>query len=293
MTWIAQEWRTGYRTFLQCHDELGLRIPGGLLVVGDYSALEIGIQGDLCYRLFGDRQILDLYAAQAKGADLHCINARRIFGEFLGWKVPATVKKDSETIHCIDAGRPVKDIPLDVFKKHPYGAILRQLIKEIWYGLAYGKSAYGFSTLVGADGKMVGEAFAQMMIDALLDAIPAMRKWFKWIEAHVRKWKGVYSLDGRWTDLSDKVDSGDEWDLKRAYRQAYNFPMQATGAGIIGDAMVRVADCPLMKELGPDDHEEAMSLLKTHMKSATANGTKLLVDLEVSVGCGENYYAAA
>lgn len=278
------------------------------LLVADYSSLEIGILGDLCARLFLDDQVIEMYQDQARGEDMHSNNARNVFGTWLGWTVPPAVVIEGKPALCQYAGERVDAIPAAGFKKHPFGGRLRDNIKAIWYGLSYGKGAYGFSTLVGVDGKMIGEAVAGQMVDALLSSVPGMGCWFEWVEAFVKEHHGIYSLDGRWCDLSEEMSSSDEWMHKRAYRRAYNFPMQATGAGIIGDAMVRVSLCPRLRALGyrivlqvhdelvtrgPLAHvEEAGEILRGHMVSATANGTKLMVPLQVSVGHGADYFEA-
>lgn len=298
------------------------------LLVADYSSLEIGIQGDFALRLFNDDQIVKMYADQSRcgkkkcqrpgcdgpaggkgcNVDMHSNNARSVFGKWLKWVIPASVKVDGKPILCPHAGETVDTIPVVEFKSHPFGAICRDLIKAIWYGLAYGKGAYGFSTLIGADGRPIGESVAQSMIDALLDSIPGMRRWFAWVEAFVREHHGIYSLGGRWCDLSEEMESGDEWLWKRAFRRAYNFPMQATGAEIIGDAMCRIRRCREFLELGyriclqvhdelvargPEKHlERATQLLVHHMTSATANGTPLMFAVQVSSGSGSTYYEA-
>ncbi len=281
-----------------------------ILLVGDYSSLEVGVQGDLCMRLFGDDQLIQKYIDQdkkGKNVDIHSSNAREVFGKWLGWKVPASVKVEGVDVICPYAGLTADAIPVQEFKKHPYGEKLRQMIKEIWYGLAYGKGAYGFSTLLGPDGKMIGEERAQQMVDALLDAVPAMRKWMDWVSWFIKKHLGIYSLGGRWCDLADLVN-GEEWMFRRAFRRALNFPMQASGAEIIGEAMVLVGRCAKLLELGfrvflqvhdelclrgpKKNVDEAEHYLRKHMMSATANGTQLLVGLQVGTGRGVNYYEA-
>jgi DNA polymerase I-like protein with 3'-5' exonuclease and polymerase domains len=247
--------------------------------------------------LFGDEQIVEMYRAQAEGVDMHSNNAREVFGRWLGWKVPEGLQY---------GGLRVDAIPVAEFKAHPFGKVCRDLIKAVWYGLAYGK--FDFSTLRGADGKMIGRELSQRMREALLDAVPGMRSWFRWVERFVRKHHGIYSLGGRWCDLSAEMSSFEEWMHRRAFRRAFNFPMQATGAELIGDAMVRLLRDPEFRALGyrlclqvhdelvtrgPLRHvERAGEILRHHMVSATANGTRLLLDLQVSVGHGPNYFEA-
>lgn len=287
------------------------------LLVSDYSSLEIGIQGDLCLRLFGDDQLVKAYDAQfdpVNPVDLHSNNAREVFGTWLKWTVPMkmTVRdedtgKRSEVVPEY-AGMNVNKIPVAKFKKHPFGGMLRDMIKAIWYGLAYGKRGYGFQTLLGPDGRQIGEKMADKMVNALLDAVPCMRKWDEWVTEFVYEHWGIYSLGGRWCDLSVEMDTDDEWRWKRAVRRALNFPMQATGAEIIGDAMVRVMRDKALRRLGfrtclqvhdelvlrgPRKYvDDALPLLRGHMESATANGTPLLVKVKVSASYADNYAKA-
>ncbi len=288
-----------------------------VLLAADYSSLEIGILGDFCYRLFGDDQLVKAYLAQRKDnpggpVDLHSNNARTMFGTWMNAVVPdrMTVRIGGTKTEITPeyAGRNVKNIPVAEFKSHPYGNILRDLTKTLWYGLSYGKGAFGFATTVGPDGKMLGQDRAEEMVNALLNAVPGMRKWFAWVEEYVREHHGIYSLGGRWCDLSNEMEVDDEWRHKRAFRRAYNFPMQATGAEIIGDAMVRIMRDTMLRKLGfrtclqvhdecvmrgpLSNAEEAKERLVGHMRAATANGTKLLVQIEVSANYGANYAEA-
>lgn len=286
------------------------------LLVSDYSSLEIGIQGDFCKRLFDDDQLLVAYRAQfdpVNPVDLHSNNAREVFGTWLKWKVPPKMLVKDEygnkkEITPEYAGLNVNQIPVAKFKKHPFGALLRDMIKAIWYGMAYGKREYGFQTLAGADGKPIGEKMAAKMVNALLDAVPGMRKWDAWVTEYVREHHGIYSLGGRWCDLSAECEGDcddNDWQFKRAVRRALNFPMQATGAEIIGDAMVRVLRDKVLRALGfrtclqvhdelvlrgpLDNVVKAQERLVHHMRSATANGTQLLVQVETSSSYADSY----
>lgn len=277
------------------------------LLVADYSALEVVILADLCKRLFGDTQ---LEAMVAPGApDIHVENAKLVFGFYLGWTVPEFALVEGKRVACTYAGKRVDEIPSGEFKKHPYGAILRGMIKTVWYGLQYGKGAYGFSTLPGPDGKPIGEEVAGKMLAGIEAAVPGPFKWQAWCRDFVDEHHCIYSLDGRICPLeAESADNAPDWLRNRGYRRAYNFPMQATGAGIIGDALVRIEADPewhatgfriclqVHDELvarGPlANVEKAAAILKKHMESATANGTRLLVPLQVSVGWGPNYFEA-
>jgi DNA polymerase I-like protein with 3'-5' exonuclease and polymerase domains len=296
---------------------LGLNGPPGLagptpkrkkLVVADYSALEVVILADLCKRLFGDTQ---LEAMVAPGApDIHVENAKKVFGFYLGWTVPEFVKQDGKVVPCPYAGQRVDTIPSAEFKKHPYGAVLRDMIKTVWYGLQYGKGAYGFSTLEGADGRPIGEETAQQMLDSIEKTVPAIFEWQGWVRKWAAKRGGIYSLGGRWCPLAEEMSKrAPEWLRNRGFRRAYNFPVQASAAELIGDAMVRLGNDKEFLELAvimlqvhdelvcrSDDDEAVVTrvgeLMKLHMESATCNGTPLIIPVRVSVGSGYNYYEA-
>lgn len=267
-----------WKVCLQVHDSLLVRnvVRPEPFINLDYKALEMVIMGDLCIRLFGDDQIA---RATAPGApDIHCANAISVFGVHLGWTCPD--------------GTPVKDIPVDQFKAHPHGKKLREMIKTVWYGLQYGKTGYGFSVLEGADGKPIGEKVADGVVDAILNSVPGLRSWQKWCRDTVDRYHGIYSLGGRWCPLDDESSpNAPEWLRNRGYRRAYNYPLQASGAEIVGDAMVRVHRCPELADPATG-LDRAVELLRGHMCAATANGTPLLVPLQVSVGTGDNYHEA-
>lgn len=277
-----------------------------VLLVADYSALEVVILADLCLRLFGDDQLAKLVVPGAP--DIHSLNARLVYGEYLKRTVPEFVVVEGKKIACPYAGQRVDAIPIASFKKDPFGAVLRGEIKTVFYGWCYGKRGYGFSTLEGPDGQPIGEKKADELVAGLTFALPGLGRLEKWVEAFVDENHGIYSLGGRWCDLSLEMESEDDWMHKRAYRRAQNFPCQSSGADIIGDAMVRVVKCVDLREMdyklllnvhdelvlrGPLEYvDDATKALSKHMCSATANGTKLLIPLQVSVNHGPNYWEA-
>lgn len=214
--------------------------PEHRLIVADYGALEVVILAHILIVLFGDHQLANLCdpnCPELEGTDIHCLNARRVFGEGLGWTL-----KD---------GRAVKDLPLVAFKKDPLAKPLRAMIKTIWYGLMYGKGAYGFgASLTDDQGNPIGEELAGKLVEGILNAIPGIRRYQEWVRAFILEHKGIPSLAGRWCPLADLIDTGREWAISRAWRRALNFPMQAGGADIVGAAMVAVVRDPVLRRLG-------------------------------------------
>lgn len=277
------------------------------LLVADFYALEVVLLADLTKRLFGNTQ---LERAIAPGApDIHGENARMVFGKYLGWTVPEFALVEGKLVACTYAGQRVDAIPASEFKTHPHGAQLRAMIKTVFYGLQYGKSAYGFSTLAGPDGRPIGEQVAEKMLHGIEKEMPGPFLWQRWVRDYVKRNRGIYSLGGRWCALVQETeDDAPEWLRNRGYRRAYNFPLQASGAEVIGDAMVRIGRDDELRKLGfsvslqvhdelvlrgpLDNVKPAGERLKLHMTSATANGTPLIVPLQVSLGHGPNYFEA-
>jgi DNA polymerase I-like protein with 3'-5' exonuclease and polymerase domains len=272
---------------------------GEILVVGDYKALEVVVTADMGLRLWGDDQLAKMIAPGA--ADIHCVNAQKIFGEYLGWTFEADKAFPELT------GQRVDKCEWKTFKKHWYGKYLRFLIKSVWYGLSYGKSDYGFQTLEDVSGKMIGKKLAGDLVEGTKSAVPVMRKWHEWVANSIRIYGGIYTLGGRWLDLVE-LSNKDDWGFAAACRKGYNFPPQGTGAEIINDALVRVYKCRELRRLGfrtfIQVHDElglrgpiingpkAAEWLNTHMNAATANGIRLLVPLQTSIGMGYDYYTA-
>lgn len=268
--------------------------PGYKLLVADETALEVVILGHILISLFDDHQLAEMAAPGAP--DIHSVNARLVFGKYLGWK---------------RHGKNVKEFPLECFKDPSYPELcqLRQDIKAVWYGLMYGKSAYGFATsLRDSEGNPVGEATAQKIIDALFAAVPGIPRYQAYVLDYILEHHGIPGLVGAWCDLSELTKSGDKWRIARAHRIAQNYPMQEGGARVIGHAMVEIGADPDLQSAGllieRQIHDELdfrfpklrpgtgipvdLGLIKervnTHMTSFP-----LLSTLSVKMGVGDNW----
>lgn len=259
--------------------------PGMSLISADYSALEVVILANLGERLFGDTTLLD---QTGPGQDVHAYNAHRIFGSILGWTTPT--------------GRKIADYEeQSLYKSDPELSWYRELIKSVWYKLMYGGTAHGFGhSLKGADGKAIGTERATEILDALYEACPVIRKVHAWVRDFVRKHRGMVAPDGRWVDYSPLIERG-KWGFEAACRGADNFPMQAKGANIIGNAMVAVNECDILPECGaifqlqvhdelvfrvPDAYiQEAGEVIQYHMENACD-----YKNLRATWGFGKNWF---
>lgn len=228
---------------------------GQVLVVRDYSAMEAVLLHCLCLALFGDDSLAD-----ANSSTFHSINARMVFGTYLGWKHPTT-------------GRGVEEYELDDFKTDPWLIDRRRDAKTVFYGLQFCKSARGFGyTLLDANGQPIGEQSAQRIVDAFNEARPGLKKWqdYVWNELwkSTRKkgfYPGIAGFSGRWRDVSDLVQDAivtgkADWKFRKAWRQLCNHPEQEGGAAIKTTALVHI-----QRELGDlgtaqnDIHDELIA----------------------------------
>jgi DNA polymerase I-like protein with 3'-5' exonuclease and polymerase domains len=261
--------------------------PGQKLVVADYSALEVVILANICDMLFGNTLLYDL---TAPGQDIHAYNAKRIFGDLLGWST--------------DSGRRIADVTdLSQFKSDKELDWYRETVKAVWYKLQYGGTVHGFATsLKDKDGNLIGEARAREIVDALYAACPPIQLWHSWVRERLREWGGIQALDGRWVDYSHLISLG-KWGFEKACRGADNAPMQGTGAGVIGAAMVDINESPELARLGAltqlqihdelqlrvaEDHADYVGdVMKEIMEAAFP-----LKNLRVEVGIGYNWMEA-
>lgn len=261
--------------------------PGMKLIVADYTALEVVVLANICEMLFGDTLLLDL---TAPGCDIHAYNAHRIFGHLLDWRT--------------DSGRRIKDFAdPKLYKTDKELEWYRDLVKAIWYGLMYGKGAYGFGlTLKDKNGEILGESRAQEILDALYQACPSILKWHRWVETWLKEHGKICGLDGREVDYKDLISRG-KWGFAAACRGADNAPMQITGAACIGAAMVSVLDSTEIRRAGgllqlqihdelqlrgPESRASHLAgLLKEIMENAFP-----LKNLRSTVGIGDNWMEA-
>ncbi len=265
--------------------------PGEILVVADQTQLEVVILAHLAIALFGEsgRYLASFLAAGAP--DLHSTNARGVFGTFLGRYHPD--------------GRALSSIPVAEWKTDAFLTQLRDDIKAIWYGLNYGKGAYGFgrSVLDAVTGSPIGEDRANDLVNGLLDTQPAIREWQAFVMEDLMERGYTWTPGGRIFDLRELV-RGDKYAVHKAYRKALNFPLQGGGSDIMAAVMVAVVGCKELAALGyklcllvhdelalrgPPQHEDrAKALLSYHMTETV----KLHLPLRCSCNAAETYFDA-
>lgn len=252
--------------------------PGWVLVIVDYSQLEIVVLAHVCNALFGTDGLCQRVAPGAP--DMHSDTARYVFGKVLG---------DTRLLN----------IDLADFKK--LAKEERDLSKAVRYGTNYCKSIRGFAdSLFDKQGKALGMDRAEAMVNALYEFDPEIPMYQGWVREFITRHREIVSLYGRRCYLPDAraVEKGLR---NRAWRRACNYPMQAGAQEITALAMLAIhADrefaalgaCMLLQVhdeivcMVPAQHgARAREIVEYHMK----NAVKLRAHLTVSGGVHQSW----
>ncbi|MBM9466805.1 DNA polymerase I [Nakamurella sp. YIM 132084] len=228
------------------------------LLTADYSQIEMRIMAHLSR----DEGLIEAFRS---GEDLHTYVAMRAF-----------------------------DIPAE--QVHPE---MRRRIKAMSYGLAYGLSAYGLSGQLKIS---VEEAREQM--DAYFARFGGVRDFLRDTVDQARKDGYTETVFGRRRYVPD-LTSDNRQRREMAERIALNAPIQGSAADIIKVAMLnvqrRIRAEGLRSQLLLQVHDELVCEVATGERDAMealireemAGAYQLDVPLDVSVGFGENWDAAA
>ncbi|MGL4340581.1 MAG: DNA polymerase I [Rhodoglobus sp.] len=246
--------------------EIGRRIrsafePGvgyETLLTADYSQIEMRIMAHLS----GDEALIAAFTA---GEDLHRFVGARIFG------VP----------------------PAEVT------AAMRTTVKAMSYGLAYGLSAFGLSKQL-----RIETSEAKDLMKDYFARFGAVREYLQNVVEQARVDGYTTTLYGRRRPFGD-LSSSNRVLRDNAARQALNSPIQGTAADILKRAMIRIdgdlttqrlssrmllqVHDELVFEIAAGELEVVTEIVKTRM----AGAAELRVPLDVQIGTGPNWDAAA
>lgn len=232
--------------------------PYTALMTADYSQIEMRIMAHLS----GDEGLL---AAFASGEDLHRSVAALVYG----------VTPDEVT------------------------STQRSHVKATSYGLAYGLSAFGLAGQLN-----ISQRDAKQLMDTYFERFGKVRDYLNTIVATATKVGYTETMRGRRRYLPD-LRSTNRNVADNARRAALNAPIQGSAADLMKEAMLQV-DADLQRE-----HLQSRVLLQVHdelvlevapgeeqsletlVRRAMTGIAKLRVPLEVSVGIGPNWRAAA
>ncbi|MDP3969737.1 MAG: DNA polymerase I [Nocardioides sp.] len=211
----------------------------------------------------------------------------------------------SEDVGLIDAFRSGRDFhsvtAARVFDVEPgaVGSEMRAKIKAMNYGLAYGLSAYGLSQQLRID---TGEA--RGLMDEYFETFGGVRDYLTGIVDEARRTGFTETIMGRRRYLPD-LTSDNRQRREMAERMALNAPIQGSAADIIKVAMLRVdraiAEQGLASRMLLQVHDELVlevaegeqETLEALVRAEMASAADLTVPLDVSVGTGTSWHAAA
>jgi len=176
---------------------------------------------------------------------------------------------------------------------------LRNRIKVMNYGLAYGLSAFGLSSQLH-----IPADEARALMDGYFSEFGGVRDYLRDVVARARQEGYTETMFGRRRYLPD-LNSDNRQRREMAERMALNAPIQGSAADIIKMAMLAVDRAihdrglksrmllqvhdELIFEVAPGEFEALRDLVSTQM----ANAADLRVPLEVSIGSGSSWWDAA
>ena len=228
------------------------------LLTADYSQIEMRIMAHLS----GDELLIEAFRS---GRDFHSITAARVFG----------VEADHVSTEQ------------------------RAKIKAMNYGLAYGLSAFGLSQQLGIE-----PSEARGLMEEYFETFGGIRAYLAGVVDEARKTGFTETIMGRRRYLPD-LTSDNRQRREMAERMALNAPIQGSAADLIKVAMLRTQEAmddaglasrmllqvhdELVFEVAGGEREALEALVRRQMGSAA----DLRVPLDVSVGTGESWHAAA
>lgn len=228
------------------------------LMTADYSQIEMRVMAHVSH----DEGLIEAYQ---QGEDLHNFVGSRVF-----------------------------DVPVDEVTPE-----LRRRVKAMSYGLAYGLSAYGLSQQLG-----IAPKEAKDIMGSYFERFGGVKNYLEGVVDEARRSGYTETVFGRRRYLPE-LASTNRIARENAERAALNAPIQGTAADIIKVAMIRVDSAlaerrlasrvllqvhdELVVEVARGEREEVEKLLVDQMNAAI----NLDVPLEVSVGVGKNWEAAA
>jgi DNA polymerase-1 len=228
------------------------------LMTADYSQIEMRIMAHLS----GDAGLIEAFKT---GEDLHTFVASRAFGV------------------------PIEEVTGE----------LRRRVKAMSYGLAYGLSAYGLASQL-----KISTEEAKQQMDQYFDRFGGVREYLHSVVEQARKDGYTSTVLGRRRYLPE-LDSSNRNVREAAERAALNAPIQGSAADIIKVAMINVdramKDAGLKSRILLQVHDELLfevadgerDALETSVREQMGSAYPLDVPLEVSVGYGPSWDAAA
>lgn len=217
-------------------------------------------------------------------------------------RIMAHLSEDAALVEAFESGEDLHStVASQVFDVEPKAvdAEMRRKIKAMSYGLAYGLSAYGLSQQLG-----IKPGEAQGLMDTYFERFGGVRDYLHRVVEEARAIGYTETLLGRRRYLPD-LTSDNRQRREMAERMALNAPIQGSAADIVKIAMLNVDRAltaaglasrmllqvhdEIVLELAPGERAQVEELVREQM----ANAYPLRAPLDVSVGVGPNWEAAA
>ena len=243
----------------------GRRIRQAFVVGAGFESLMTADYSQIEMRIMADLSGDDaLVEAFGSGFDFHATTAASVFG-----------------------------VPLE-----QVDGVLRNRVKAMNYGLAYGLSAYGLSQQLG-----IGTDEARALMDEYFERFGGVRDYLSRVVERARQDGYTQTILGRRRYLPD-LNSDNRQRREMAERMALNAPIQGSAADIIKVAMLNVDRAlraaglrsrmllqvhdELVFEVADGERADVEQLVRREM----AGAYPLKAPLDVSVGVGPNWDAA-
>ncbi|MEY3696433.1 MAG: hypothetical protein RJA41_83 [Actinomycetota bacterium] len=217
-------------------------------------------------------------------------------------RIMAHLSKDEGLIAAFKSGEDLHTtVGSQVFGVEPQDvtAEMRRKIKAMSYGLAYGLGSFGLSQQLGIETRE-----ASALMDKYFERFQGVKDYLKQVVIQATSSGYTETMFGRKRFLPD-LQSTNYQVRQAAERMALNAPIQGSAADLIKVAMLNVQNGieaaglksrlllqvhdELVLEVAPGEKSEISKIVKAGMESAVS----MSVPLEISMGFGQNWDAAA
>lgn len=217
-------------------------------------------------------------------------------------RIMAHLSEDAGLIEAFNAGEDLhRFVGARIFGVEPEDVTpaMRNKVKAMSYGLAYGLSAFGLSKQLRID-----TAEAKQLMTDYFSRFGAVRDYLRHVVEQAKVDGYTTTLFGRRRPFPD-LASPNRVHREAAERQALNSPIQGSAADIMKRAMIKIENDISAQELRSrmllQVHDELIfevapgeaDALEQIVRSGMGGAAELLVPLDVQLGHGSNWDSAA
>lgn len=216
----------------------------------------------------------------------------RVIASISGDEAMINAFKNDEDIHAATASK-IFGVPLEEVTREQRGNA-----KTVNFGIIYGVSAFGLSQQSN-----LSRSEAAEVIKSYFETYPGIKKYMDDRIEFAREHGFVETMMGRRRYLRD-INSKNAVVRGQAERNAINTPIQGSAADIIKKAMIDIHKefekqkfrskmvLQVHDELVFDAHNDELNTIEPLIVEKMQHAVKLIVDLKVDVGRGQNWLEA-